>query len=217
MAPEWREGANLLLEVILFGRGTDYLPFVLYALQEMGREGVGPERTPLLLRSADLLSQRPRRIYEGLSLAPGPYASPASLLVAGGAEGDLRLSFVTPTRIVFGGELARDLPLHVVARALLRRVSSLAHFHEGIELDLDFAGLVERASRVPTRAARLSWVDEHRHSARQGRAQTLGGAIGEVDYAGVPAEIGDLLALGELCHVGKATAFGFGRLERRAA
>jgi CRISPR/Cas system endoribonuclease Cas6 (RAMP superfamily) len=45
----------------------------------------------------------------------------------------------------------------------------------------------------------------------------LGGLTGEVEYADVPGDLAALLALGELTHVGKATVFGFGRYERRAA
>jgi hypothetical protein len=212
---EWKSGATLSLEIVLFGRGADYLPFVLFALGAMGADGVGPARIPLRLVAADLDGQPRRRIYDGDALAPGPYGIPAAELVRTEPASDLTLRFVSPARIVHGGVLARELPLHIVVRSLLRRVTSLAYFHERLDLDVDFVEMIERAERVPARSAALSWVDQRRHSARQGRAQTLGGAVGEVTYTGVPHELATLLAVGELTHVGKGTAFGLGRYERR--
>lgn len=214
---EWRAGDLVHLELLLFGRGIDYLPFVLYALGVAGEDGIGPDRVPLRLVRADLVGASPRPLYDGATLAPGPYGVPLGREVARSAAGDVRLALLAPVRIVHEGNLARELPLHVLARALLRRAASLAYFHEGLTLDLDFAGIIERARSVPVRDARLSWRDQRRHSARQGRAQVLGGAVGDVTYVGVPADIAELLSLGELTHVGKGTAFGLGRYERRAA
>lgn len=213
----WREGDEVDLEVILFGRGIDYLPYLLYALGEMGRAGVGPERVPLEIRSADLLGPNARRIYDGATLAAGDCARPARAHLSGPPRADERLVFLSPARVQYRGEPARDLPAHVLARALARRLASLAYFHEGIEIEADFRALLERARAVPTRSSRLAWREQYRASARQGRPHPLGGAVGEVTYADVPPEIGTLFALGELTHVGKGTSFGLGRYERRAA
>src|SRR5207245_1581966 len=154
-----------------------YLPFVLYALGMLGEDGVGPDRVPLRLMSADLLGARRRRVYDGDVLAPPPYATPAAEHVAPACGGDVSLELLSPARIVYEGELARELPLHVVARSLLRRVTSLAYFHDDLALDLDAKGLIDIAAAVPTRETRLGWVDQRRHSARQGRTHVLGGAV----------------------------------------
>jgi hypothetical protein len=215
--PSWRAGDAVDLELVLFGRGIDYLPFALYALGEMAREGLGPARVPLHLERADLLGARPVPLYDGATLAPGPHGRAVADEVDGARGGEMALAFVSPTRIVFGGAPARELPFHVVVRSLLRRVSSLAYFHEGVHLDLDFADLVARAARVPLCDARLRWVDQRRHSARQGRPLVMGGAVGEVRYGEVPDDLAPLVALGALTHVGKGTAFGMGQYQRRVA
>jgi len=49
------------------------------------------------------------------------------------------LKFITPTRLVFGEKIVKDLTFDILIRQLLRRVSLISYFHCGLDLsDIDF-------------------------------------------------------------------------------
>lgn len=229
-AGEWEAGQQIDVELVLFGRGIDALPEVIFALAAAGQRGLGPSRTRLALRHAELreladdgaLVTRP--LFDGETLAPPPYGVPLRRLLAlregecgAPALRNVALALRSPARVVHQGKLARSLPLHVVVRSLLRRVSAIADFHGALSLDADFAGLVRAAETVVTVQESLSWTDQHRRSARQGREHALGGVVGHVEYADVPPALASLLAVGTLTHLGKGTAFGLGHYSVGAA
>ena len=67
-----------------------------------------------------------------------------------GSVDHITLTFLTPTRVVFGEHLTSTLDFHVVIRTLLRRVSNLAYFHAGTEVSLDFRALIAEARNIET-------------------------------------------------------------------
>ena len=96
-------------------------------------------------------------------------------------------------------------------RSLLRRLSSLAYFHHGWDLDLDFTGLIDRAEEVRIIEDNTRWVDWERYSSRQDSRMNLGGLVGRVTYQGPLSAFMPLLKFGELIHVGKGAVFGMGK------
>jgi hypothetical protein len=127
-------------------------------------------------------------------------------------DGRIRLLSVTPVRIKAERHLTDRLSFSILVRTLLRRFSSLAYFHCGCELDLDYRGVIERADAVQTVEDRTLWIDWERYSRRQETAMKMGGLVGEMAFEGEEIdEFLPLLALGEYLHVGKGTAFGLGR------
>jgi CRISPR-associated endoribonuclease Cas6 len=125
----------------------------------------------------------------------------------------LTLHFITPTRLVYAEALTPAPDFHILIRTLLRRLSNLAYFHCGAELDLDFHGLIAAAEQIETVDSELSWYDWERYSARQDARMKLGGVIGKVTYRGDLRPFLPLLQLGEIVHVGKGTSFGLGKYE----
>ena len=55
------------------------------------------------------------------------------------------------------------------------------------------------------------WQDIERYSQRQERHMQLGGFVGTAEYDPLPDALLPLLAWGEIVHLGKASAFGFGQ------
>lgn len=127
--------------------------------------------------------------------------------------GRLELEFHTMTRVKFEENYVNRIEFHMLIRALLRRLSSLAYFHHGWELALDFTGLIERAAKVRLAEDSTRWVDWERYSSRQDNKMNLGGVVGRVVYEGELAEFIPLLHMGELVHVGKGAVFGMGKYE----
>jgi len=123
----------------------------------------------------------------------------------------LEVDFRTMTRLKAEDSFARRPEFHLLVRALLRRVSSLAYFHHGVSLDLDYRGLVQAARQVNVLRDRTRWVDWARYSNRQDRRMNLGGLVGKVVYEGDLGPFRELIVVGSLVHAGKSTTFGLGR------
>lgn len=208
------KGDSFCFSLLLFGRANDYLPHVVYAVQEAGREGLGKRnREPgrFLLESV--------RLGDDLVFAEGVLRSPAAMprldLAPVAAEDNdmLALSCLTPLRLKHDNGLQERLPFHVVIRAALRRVASLeAAYGEG-EPNLDYRGIVARADAVQLVAAESRWVDYERYSNRQKSSMLFGGVMGRLLYQG--GDLSEFLPLLHYCvtaHLGKQTAFGLGRI-----
>ncbi|HEY5512348.1 MAG TPA: CRISPR system precrRNA processing endoribonuclease RAMP protein Cas6 [Geomonas sp.] len=115
--------------------------------------------------------------------------------------------FVTPLKLTHEGRLLRRFSFSELARVLMRRVSSLAYYYEGVELPLDYRwlSLASEAVRTLDSNCRLqSW---------SGRPA---GLVGAACFEGDLEPFHLLLQLGSATHLGKGASFGFGayRLER---
>lgn len=219
-----RQGEDLEFNLVVVGRAIQYLPYFVVVFRELGEQGVGLRdkggrrgRASLCrVNAVHPLEVREERVYDGAS---GRMAT-ADLVVRGEdleewARGlprrALEVEFVTMTRLQHGEKLVRVPEFHVLVRALLRRLSTLAYFYHGVEVSLDFRGMISRAERVVTEPISLRWAGWQRYSARQKAAMDLGGLVGKVCYRGDLEEFLPLLAFGWLVHVGKNATFGLGQ------
>lgn len=235
---EYAPGEAMTAGLVLFGRAIPLFPYFVVALREMGERGIGRGRGRFRLGSisADAPSGADESVtvYDGASgkvlaadatltgeaamaraLAAWGGAERADAAGAGGAAARFRIRFETPTRLKFGDRLQSRPEFHVVVRSLLRRLSSLAYFHHGFDLDLDFRGIIERAGSVRLVADRTEWVDWERYSSRQDERMKMGGLAGAAWYEAPPETwrgFLPLLALAEYAHVGKNVTFGLGRV-----
>ncbi len=200
----------------LFGRANDYLPHIVYAVEQMGEAGLGKgareEQGKFQLMAAHA---NDIEIYNGgrkvlaqnfsvpsLTLEPAPQEPVSSLIV----------KLLTPLRLKYLNQLQETLPFHVLIRAALRRIASLAEAYGDGEPDLDYAGLVRRAAKVETRQGDCQWLDLRRYSNRQKSEMLVGGLLGHMEYSGELAEFLPLLRFCEQAHLGKQTAFGLGKI-----
>jgi hypothetical protein len=220
-------GDVLVFELLLMGRAVEYLPYVVYAVSEMARRGLGVERARFELKEVAMIDEGGHRkpIYSGESrriTVPGSATMRLSDLVCRRLDllattrefsaDRLRLKFLTPARIRVEGDLQVGMSFELLVRNLLRRVSMLAAVHGRARLELDYRGLIDRAGKVETHSSALRWSDWERYSNRQQTKMNLGGFIGEVEYTGKAIEeFLPLIAAGELLRVGASTSFGLGR------
>lgn len=210
-------GERFSFRLVLIGRAIQHLAYFLVAARELGSTGLGSNRGQYVLRqvvSADPLTGEEELVYDGESLL-GTGLVVTAEQVKGWAErfrtDRLAVQFITPARLKHQGDYARDaLEFHVLFRALLRRLSALAHFHCGERWETDYPGWVARSERIEVASANLRWGKWERYSRRQGRRIDMGGVVGSATYIGELASFLPLLALGQWIHVGKATVFGNG-------
>lgn len=228
---QYAEGDVLAFVLVLVGRAIDYLPYFIFAFEELGeRRGIGKAangsgvaptgRGRFRVESVEALNGNGAglRVYDGAtkSLVGAPQPSPLEAFAHPASESfqpDTRLTlrFLTPTRLIFDGNLATVPEFHILVRNLLRRISNLTYFHCDGELDLDFRGLVDAARAVKLVDNQTRWHDWERYSARQDAKLKMGGVVGEAVYEGDIERFAPLLALGEVLHVGKGTGMGLGR------
>ena len=207
--------AEFRVGLTLVGRALDYLPYFIYAFEEMGRRGLGIGRGKAALKQVVALgSGESQCIYR---VDSGRLASDYPVCVGppnGAAVGTrLRLRLRTPIRLKTAGRYARRIDFSLLVRALLRRSSDLVRFHCGTKLDLDYRRWIEQAAEVREVTGQVRWYDWERYSQRQERKIKLGGLVGEVEFAGEWDPFMPLLRLGADLHVGKGTGFGLGRYE----
>ena len=226
----YKEGEDLSFGLTLIGRATDYLPYFIYALDELGRIGIGKGRGKYELRQ--VLEENPlkdeasisqeqgngRVIYRGkdkmLAQSKGPVRWSDILTASPQPLAEMRFSFITPTRIKYKNSLTKDLEFHVLFRNLLRRISLLSYFHCGHRLDdQGFKDLIEQAKHIKIVKRVLYWHDWERYSNRQETRMKMGGFMGEITYEGDFEPFRPYIRLGEYVHVGKGSSFGLGRYE----
>lgn len=127
-----------------------------------------------------------------------------------GAVQRVTIHFLTPTLLRANGEVVRRPEFHHLFKRLRDRINALGAFFGDGPLDADFRGLGERAEKIRTVSAQTDWVERFRTSSRTRQRHELSGFVGDTTYEGELREFLPWLALGELAHVGKHTAWGNG-------
>lgn len=212
-------GEALSFGLVLFSeRVAKLVPFFIVTWREIAEKGIGLRRSRLRLERVESrndirgLSQELYEAGTGLVRMPQVEVTGADLIArAEQMPADrARVRFLTPALLKHEGNFVEHPPFHVLVRRLRDRVNALAATFGPGPLDLDWAGLAERAAKVRTERCDTRWVRAERRSSRTGASQALGGCVGEAVYVGDMREFGPLLSAGELLHVGKDAVFGNG-------
>jgi len=218
----FKRGDPFNFTLLLFGRANEYLPYFIYAFEQMGKIGIGKKteggRARFSLRA---VSANNKTVYssENKKMAGGLFAeeldSGSLLAVHSDSVSSLELTLTTPLRLKFENRLKAILPFHILTRAILRRISSLYNYYGDGEPALDYRGLVDRARSVEVVSSSLRWFDWERYSNRQDRSMLMGGLVGKVTYSGDLSEFVPLIRFCEKVHIGKQTSFGLGKIESK--
>ena len=211
--------------MILVGELIEWLPYVIVPFNELGRQGIGRTRTPIILeRLISCGSQREdtgQEVYSSKDnlVRPDKIATLAFKELTGedmSAANTIKLNFLTPTLLRFNprGDKGSSRPVmvpafHVVIKRLRDRINRLATAYCSTELKVDYSELGRRAERVKIDSFRGGWEKRGRKT-RSGEAQDMGGFVGTVTYEGNLQEFLPLLRLGEYLHVGKNAVFDNG-------
>ncbi len=218
---DYKPKEMLRFNLILVGRGIDYLPYFLLAFKELGEVGIGKGRGKYELTRADaieIIGDGSEKIYssEDETVKNVDHSVTAPDLEEEWQrfpQGRLTINFVTPTRLKFNKTFVNTPEFHVIIRNLLRRISSLSYFHSDEELNVNYQQLIKDARKVSLLRCSVRWVDWNRYSRRQQNKMNLGGFIGKATYSGDLERFLPLLTLGQYVHVGKGCVFGLGKYE----
>ena len=217
-AREYPAGSEVAFELTLMGRARQFFPYFVVTFREM--DGLGRGRRAVGLRRIDVvhpLTGDSQSVYAEQNLVR---AHDVSLSLADcatlPAPDQVRIHFLTQTRLKHEGAIVRRPEFHVVFRALLRRLSSLALFHCDTRLDVDYRGLIEQARGVRLVRDETRWTTWARYSARQDRRMEWEGFTGAATYEGDLAPFWPYLVFGQWTHVGKGATFGLGQYRLEA-
>jgi hypothetical protein len=215
---EFAAGEELAFELILIGKALEYLPYFVFSFAEMGKTGLGRGKgrfalvrmetmgadrslTPIYLEQDQMLRYEDQKI------------TCRDLLQSSPPQEKCTFRFLTRLELKEKSKYP-DIRFGVLFRALLRRITTLAHLHCGTDCSgIDFAGLSHAADRVKTVSSNLSWEYAERYSNRQKRRMPFGGLLGDITFEGELAPFWPVILLGEWLHAGKKTAFGLGQYE----
>jgi hypothetical protein len=205
-------GQTLDFGLVLFGPSIGYLPYFIYAFEEMAANGLGPGRGKLKVRG---VLQNGTTLYDGSdNTVKSPVATEALTLKRPARPvSTLSIRFLSPVRIVYQGRIAQSLDFHVLFRSLVRRIGLLSYFYSEKPFEIDYRGLIAMAEGVKTRRSQLEMFSWRRFSTRQDRLIDMDGLVGEATYEGNLTELMPYFRVGERVHVGKNTTFGLGKYE----
>lgn len=205
-------GSTYTLDVILFGHGQRYFPYIVHALQTAGLDGIGGHQQVFRLQKIDEINgpEPNETIYHNGELKP---LTAAVLPPLPTMPQHIEITFHTPLRIKQDNKnvATRQFNFGVFFGTLLRRLSMISYFHTDSPLETDFAALTTKARTVDFASQQLKWYDWTRYSSRQQTEMSMGGLIGTVhlDMQGLE-EFWPYLWQGQWTHVGKGTSMGMG-------
>jgi CRISPR-associated endoribonuclease Cas6 len=206
---------NFTFNLILIGKAIDYVPYFIYAIDEMGKYGLGKNRGKLELVS---IKQDRQIIYDGKDkkIKSGIKTKELGLLDHKKPINKLKIKFLTPFRIIYQSKVVQSLDFHILIRSLLRRIGLLSYFHSDQPYKINFTDLISKAEKVHISQSNLSYQKQSRYSTRQHQRIPIEGMIGEITYEGNLTPFIPYLKIGEMVHIGKGTVFGLGKYKMEA-
>jgi len=230
----FRKGEPFEFGLVLIGQAVDYLPYFVLSFRELASEGLGLNRAKCTLERVEQIEFSSNGVGS-TSLEGKPiYSADTQVLGTAGTvivhdylnrrlrefddsrDGEsvqrIRIRFLSPTFLRADGEIVRRPEFHHVFKRVRDRVNALSTFFGDGPVDSDFRGLGERAEKIRSVSAEVEWIERFRTSSKTHQRHELSGFLGQAAYEGDLREFLPWLALGELIHVGKHTAWGCGNI-----
>jgi hypothetical protein len=167
---------------------------VAAAFARVGAAGLGPGRARAELRAID---GKPVRL---------------DLMPRRERVERVRVRFVTPTELKADGRVVTLPEFGVLVSRIRDRISTLRALYGPGPLVIDFESFGERALNVRIVRSDLKRLASERKSSRTGQSHSIGGFVGEVDYAGEMSEFVPYLDAARWTGVGRHTVWGNGEL-----
>jgi hypothetical protein len=215
----YEPGEELSFGLTLIGRAQEFFPHFVVALREMDRLGRARQTialTRIESRTGFSACSPGQIVYDaGENLVHG-MAPPLTLADCAREpcpRGPVTIEFVTQTRLKHEGMWARIAEFQVFFRRLLGRLSSMARFHCGAPLEVDFKRIIDEAHKVRLVRNDARWVSWSRYSSRQNTKMQWEGLAGTVIYDGELTPFWPYLVFGQYIHVGHGATFGLGRYQ----
>lgn len=207
-----QRGEMLQFGMRVLAPAIEHLPYIILAWQLAAQTGLGAQQVPFELIQVE--NKQGQVLYQPGQVIETIKREPVLIAEVRQRKGPINLYLETPLRLKAKGQILKNsLPFDRLISNLLRRLSTLLYFHNGQQIELDYAGLVAAARVVQTLNQQLYWQDAPRWSNRQQQKMNLGGLLGQIQYAPEATAFRPLLQAGAVLLVGKGTSFGLGRYQ----
>jgi CRISPR-associated endoribonuclease Cas6 len=199
--------------LVLVGEAIEYISYFILAFEEMGKNGIGLEKSPfkietVLCSGKSIYSPGEKKINRDFPLISG-----SEFIEENASVQAVTIEMETPLRIKFGKKFRKHFTFDMLVRNLLRRIQLLSALYCGGPLRVDFKDLIEKSKGVKVSDSRIHWEQQTRFSFRQERILSMGGVSGSIEFSGDIGPFMPFLCIGEYLHVGKGTAFGLGKIK----
>ena len=210
---EYTAGDSFSFTLHLFGPALRYRPQIFYAVTLMGEIGLGKKHlgrfTLNKITAEDILLYD--EATKTLSLEDAAWQLTLKPEIEGCSM--LRVDFLTPFRIKRDNRFQRKISFGTLARAAMRRVSSLENAYGEGEPEVDYRRLAALSDEIDIIEDETRWQEVTRYSNRQKRTMKMGGVQGAMVFSGELSPFLPFLRYCEIVHLGKQTAFGLGLIQ----
>lgn len=208
---------ELQIMVQLFGKGCDYIPHVIYAIREGGKQGLFKSRTPFTI---SVFNSQNQAVLENdmvqLKVIPQERYQLSEPLEP--VKKTLHIHCTSPLRFKVEGRYRSDFSAaDFVIASLRRQVTLFSLFgtesaNKLLGKNLDVASL----SDLHITTSQRRWKDYTRYSGRQKTLMKMGGVVGGFSITGTaPSWVWECVTLAGVLGSGKNTSFGFGNIQVR--
>ncbi len=204
------KGSKLLMGINLYGKSMAASPFILRAIEEAGKYGLGSSRLPFKLENIYIEGKnenwKPGQKYPKHFAMGEPKVSTANI----------QWRLTTPMRLRSGGKPVDHNKLRPqdIAMPVFRRLVLLTQHYGEPNHFIVSESMKQSAGLLRFTNLDLHWKTLQRYSSRQSSTHSVSGLIGTLglDYSKAP-EWGPILAWAPIIHIGKGTSMGLGRIE----
>jgi hypothetical protein len=221
-------GERLVFGITLFGNIVKLFPYLIMALQSIEANGLGKKleankgkRGTFKILSIEsynpVITQRQVIYQTGKPVidAPALTVTHNDILTRASSLSSRRLTlhFLTPTRLLHQEKLVHQPTFFPLIARLLERLTALekAYSDEAAPtFTQQWQHLPELAASIQCIENATTWEDVQSYSHRTKRSTPIGGLQGKATYKGNLEPFREILAWGELIHVGKNTVKGNG-------
>jgi hypothetical protein len=131
------------------------------------------------------------------------------------APGAIEIDFLTPTELRHNNELVPRPEFPVLFARIRDRIANLRRLYGAGTLDLDFAGMDERAMQIRMTHCDIGQKQIERRSGRTGQSHPIGGFRGSARYEGPLGEFLPWLEAARHTGVGRQCVWGKGEIAVR--
>lgn len=217
-------GMDFMLQLVVIGDALSVLPYLLQAVQRIGKRGIGMGRGQFTLNRVDAINPMTGYaggIYERGAAVRMPDSPITGEQVAAYAEqlpsDRLRLHFLTPTQLVQHGRLLSRPDAQVLIMRTLERLQSLERYYrQPADQEIWKARhdmLSSAAAALHIRRDETRWIRAYSGSQRANRLQDVSGFVGGILLEGDIASLRLWLVWASLVNIGKNAIKGNGWLE----
>lgn len=205
---------SLEIELTLFGKAQDLLPYFVFALKILGEEGLGTDKIKYSVEKITSMSDN-LVVYQKSGGGKISRSDPLTLEIphyfSSEKEIKIEIDLLSPMRIQKDGKILSKPCAETFLKTLLRRIYNVALFHCGVEILWDYRSIIQIFSKTRITEDRTETVWADRYSTRQKQRITMKGIIGKFYMERFPEDMTRLIRAGEILHVGKNAGFGFGK------